>query len=348
MSNNKICYPSSQKDQYDPSNNVTFNLSMENQALVPGSIAISGKLTYSGNAGQAVYLDPLVGCHAFVDNIIQSSERLGNLPTVDGYGRYVKMRRLCNWSKADVVLNTGKEWCAPTGDADWFNGQYFVFKPKIAFNNASAPLSYAKFGNISIQVYLPQIQNIFAIAAAQAGFTYKIEDLKVSYQTVADSPAFNVPIQMMTSASAIHSMVSNNQIISQNIGGMMVDSFLSSFMLQTDAVDVTKNPFLLGNPSVTEVSFQFNDQDNALIANSYKTPEEISVNAIASFNRNNMTKYWLDASDMKTYVTSPIVGLQLPSLVNLAASRLTHDIMSAAANNNKFNCYTYFEGLSVM
>lgn len=347
MSNNKIAYPTSMKDQYDPSTNVTFNLSMENQELIPGSIAISGKFTYSGNNGQAVYLDPLVGAHAFIDNIIQSSDLLGNQPTVDGYGRYVKLRRLCNWDKSDAILNQGKEWSSPTGNAAWFNGQYFVIKPKISFNNASANLSYSKFGNISIQLYLPAIQNIFSIAAAQAGFTYKIEDLKLSYQTVKDS-GNKGQVVMKTSAYGLHSMVSNNQIISQNVGGMVVDAFLNCFQSQADAIDVTKNPFALGNPAVTEVSFQFNDQDNALLANSYKTPEEISVNAIAAFNRNNMTKYWLDASDMQSFVTSPLVGLQLPAPINLANNRLTQDIMSNAANNNKYNCHTFYEGVSVL
>lgn len=341
---NKIIYPVSQLPAYQPGTNVSFYLSMENQRLVKGSLALSGKVTVSGlNAGTFMFTDNLIGAHAFFDGIAVETA-ITNFPVVNAYPRWIKSKRYCNWNKNSINLDKGAQMINVSGDFSYFNGQSFLIYPDIPINNSSDDLSYSKFGNIKISMNLTTALNAFFMSDGNSpDFNYSISDLKLHYKTLPDNMSKEI-ITFDTYSYNYTNIVSNNQIVTENISSMLVESMFGTFQVDGTSQVVTYNKAQFDDCGLQKVQFKFNDTQSYLNF-ALDTRGAIVLNSLAALNSNGMTSFTPTAEDVNVGTGPVSFGLKLPYPVNSSNSSITTNLSTTQVQpNNTYILHYYFVG----
>ena len=200
-----------------------YVLNFPNRKLVAGSIRISATVVATDSkveslATQNVYVDPLVGASAFFDTMTTSMDKVGQIESIQDYGRFIKTisqakesrtdmfkgSNVCelkapnaNWSRA-VLKGTSSSrnddvaakvpGLVITDDAD------FSIKPTICLNSAvggDGTMSFRKSGSIRLTlriaralsaVYGPSV----SVSTEGTKASIALSNMKVHFATVPD------------------------------------------------------------------------------------------------------------------------------------------------------------------
>lgn len=339
----KIIYPVSQLDKYLPNTPATFYLSYTGESIIPGSIGLSFIPTVNNlQAGTVLTIDPLVGAHAFIDSI-QQETAISTFSVVSSYPRFVKSRRYSNWNKNNVGLNKSDQMVNVSSDWAYFDGKSCIIFPEIELNKTTQNLNSSKFGFIKITVNFQPASSIFTCSDTNSpNLSYDITKLRLHYKTVADTNDKS-PVVFGTYAYNFSNLVSDNQIIAENITSMRVTGMFGTFQNLTNAQNPLFSELAFDNPMINELRFQFNDTQ-ALLNYSITDQSEIVLNAIAALNDNGMTAYNPTGEDVGINKGPLVFGLKLPYPIDSSQKKITTIIKSSASNTNTFGLHYYFVG----
>lgn len=363
----KQVYPRSQKNSYNPSDIIDFQLTFPDQSLLLNRIRVSGNLTVSGIpfATKKVYYDNLIGIHGFTNNWMVQSATRGLIENKSNYPRLVKMTRSAAHSVNDIYTSTrmtpdlvvqgetaSSVMLVNSGITDGGNPAKvinnsisFSFLPQICLNNAistdgSAPvLAYSQSNDITISFRLCSVLEALYGPDVSASVSYTISDLRLDYMT---QPMVKMsPVQMMVITEVKQIVNSSTATIGVNLP-VISNSMSCSFLKVANELSYGNNNTNLEAPKIERLNFQFNDSTSQYIFGLDNT-EDIVENYLDSFSEHQITgktDFTLrKLNDKDAYG----VGLSFGDSLALANSNFALQLTASDVNaDNQYYIYMYF------
>lgn len=350
MSSYKTIECMQMQDSYSGGQTVNWEITMPGLQLDPDNIYFSGELSTNNNyANNTCSLDNTIGAHAIFDNFIVSFDK-GQKLVDSNVPRYLKHYRVSNWDTSTPALR-GTELISPDGNfqqfdvsANYPNGQSFLIKPQFSLNRSKAPLTYTKFGNIRIQVYLRPANKVFYTTNQGADFNYTIKTLRLHYRVSPDSLSV-APVRFESFHSSAPAITSSRQIIQTMVGSnLQVRAVSASFLSSANQSNTAVNKHQLDAPGLTSVEFSFNDEANGFMSYALKKPSDIEYNGIQALNKNYMKRVSLDAQTLTTSGVQ-LFGVSLPNYISLLKNKMSITIEIPNLGGNSFICYQFLDGI---
>jgi hypothetical protein len=359
----KSVVPRTQLDSYSPGQEVNFDLFSDGEALVPGTVMLTGRLYCAGTTG-AIYIDPLAGIASVFENVIVRAQN-GWQEIITNYGRFVKMSNALQYSPDSLCagLKASCELLAPhiaveqsmlvdatNTQVGIGNGMPFAHRWANSLNNMTGNLSFAKAGRIQLSFKLPPVSKVFfgadvGAAPPAPALGYTLRDLELHYMTstqAADTVTVN------TVEDTQKNIVSSDTTV-QNTFINQVSKLLVSFADIECETDQTQNALACQHPRIERLSWMYNDVSNQLVSYEIETVEEQVLSAL---NIYPVRGVGLDIREFQSAIVQNgqtltqdkfMVGLNLGSLMNFTQSPVGLNVrMTSDANFRP--TYAYFYG----
>lgn len=355
----KSVVPRTQLDSYAPGQEVNFDLFSAGEALVPGTVMLTGRF-YCQNVAANVFIDPLAGIAAAFENVIVRAQN-GWQEIITNYGRHVKMANALQYSPDSLSagLKASCELLAPhqavensmlfdatIAQAGIGNGMPFAHKWMNSLNNMTGNLSFDKVGRIQLSFKLPPNSKVFyGAGAGAANLSYALRDLELHYMTstqAADSVVVNTVEDTQKNIVSSDTTIANTFI-------NQVSKLVVSFANITCETDPTQNALACQHPRIERLSWLYNDQSNQLVAYDIESVEEQCLSSISIYP---VKGTGLDIREFQSAIVQNgqtstqdkfMVGLNLGSLMNFSQSPVGLNVrMTADANFQP--TYAYFYG----
>ena len=259
-------YPLTQQDTYVQNQVNRFILGTAGQAILPGSIRITGKCAISSAAapvtaipaGSSVYIDPAVGYHALFMKLESGTRAQGTVESLTYYPRLVKTKataKAYNMAQAVDGFNSieGKGpnvtfvngMLQGLGNAGGAVDPYIPFSimPDIWANKTDGPIAGSKIGNeLVIQFTLATNQQVLFGSDVTANHNYVITDLKCDWQAVNESAVdLTKPVNFEKYLDDRQLMIGPVTSVNTVAPGGLVDAVHMSFVKQADEFALAKN-----------------------------------------------------------------------------------------------------------
>ena len=360
-----------------------YVLNFPNRKIVAGSIRITANVVATDTkvqslATQHLYVDPLVGAHAFYDTMTTSMDKVGQVESIQDYGRFIKTiaqakesrtdmfkgSKVCelkapnaNWSETVLkgtssTRNDDAGAAVPglviTDDAD------FSIKPTICLNSAvggDGTMSFRKSGSIRLTlriaralsaVYGPSVSTSAEATAA----SISLKNMKVHFATVPDDGS-DAPLTMNNIVNIQSTIQSTFANISCQVPA--VCRAVSATVIRADR----QNAGGLDNPLQCEVLPEFktvefiynNTINNSLVSyqiNDYAELLERYVKSVSDSDHSH-TSMW----EIKHNAGFGI-GLTFDGLMDLRRQRFQIQISSSVSSGSPYAISLFFWGVQTL
>ena len=360
-----------------------YVLNFPNRKLVAGSIRITANVVATDTkveslATQHLYVDPLVGASAFFDTITTSMDKVGQIESIQDYGRFIKTieqakssrtdmfkgSKVCelkapnaNWSET-VLKGTSSTRNDDTGakvpglvitdDAD------FSIKPTICLNSAvggDGSMSFRKTGSVRLTLRIARALSALygpSVSTSTEATTASValSNMKVHFATVPDDGT-DAPMTMnniVNIQSTIQSTFSN---ISCQVPA--VCRAVSATVIRADRQNVggVDNPLQCEVlPEFKTVEFIYNNTiNNSLISyqiSDYAELLERYVKSISDSDHSH-TSMW----EIKHNAGFGI-GLTFDGLMDLRRQRFQIQISSSVSSDAPYAISLFFWGVQTL
>lgn len=359
MSNIKSVSPRTQLPQYQPGQEVNFDIYSENEALVPGTVFLTGRLQVdvpavpdpAPAAGWSYFYDGYAGIASMFENVIVRCDAYQEIIT--NYARYVKMNNALQYSPDSlcVGLKSSCELLAPhqlitravltDAEANEAEGMPFAHKFMNSLNNMTGNLSFGKSGRIQLSFKLPPVSK--ALFGTAEGVSYTLSDLELHYKTsaqAADSVTINV-------VEDTQKLIQTTDTTVQNTFIQPISKLVVSFANTTCETDETQNALACQHPPIERLSWMYNDVSNQLVAYDIETVEEMVLSGITLMPVEGCGidirefQSALVQNGTSSFQDKFMVGLRLGSLMNFSRSPVG---LNVRLSPGYANIYAYFYG----
>ena len=345
--------PRSNLAQYNPNQEINFEMTHEGMAFQANSMYITGKLVVvkGGNATDNNYYDNFVGIGSFMENVTTECNLFQEVIT--NYSRLIKMMnvstlspdQLCsglknttemllpNLSQTSVLLHSS-QLAAPFA---------FCHFPKCALNNMNGNLDSVKSGKIKFSFKLPSMVKCFFGNTVANITNYYMTELELHYKTV---PVGSPSVQIMISEDTQKLIQTTNTTVSNSFINP-IDHVLVSFSTVDSQTDETQNSLQCCMPPINKMNWQYNDQSNSLVSYEIESVEE---QILSGFSVLNSLGCGFDLRDKIIYETQDgvhgvgdkfIIGLKLGVPLNLSGTGLG---LNVRIDDLTENYYAYMYG----
>ena len=374
--------PSVKKDEYNPNTQVSFDMSFQNEKLMSGSVILSYQINITDTTGtnrDAIYYDNMAGGHGFLQSIVTSAKRLGQLENIDNYGRYVAMHTDATQSADDMFnsssLYQGKlpdyklTWVYHTAlgsiaNATNIDGNLppemaenagnevqriiprFYLKLSNVLNNmynedgSLGKLSFQKSGILTMNLTLPSnLQALFGPKCSNTS-SFSFKDIRLHYMTVPED-GNNPPLLVKTKSSFPQQLNSSTSTVQAIMPGI-VEGFAMSFIRQSDETNVQSNNLERQQlPNLERVEFVLNDNNSEYINFPLLNKEEILINALEAFNSDGRHHNNLTSAYNVKSDDSRMIGLKLAAPLDMTNQKMSATITSSVQSTDPFTAYIY-------
>jgi len=368
-------FPLSQREQYNPNENVDFTLQFAGKEILVNSIAITGKLVVLADGveqlvglNQDIRYDAFAGAHSLFQNITTSfNDRI--VENFQHYPRYVKMLDTASDDNVGAMATSMKacELKFHTGDSseddsqgtnavlslpeDLPNGgRSFCIKPKVCFNNTTQNLGFSQTGEIKITLQLSSAKQAIFGNDTTNNTSYYLTDLELLYRTIPEQPKPNKTT--MTVFSNLKQIVSSNNQVLNVMAPIPTTSLSCSFCLLTKESDETQNYLSFDNlPEFSRVEFTINDVNQGIIEYPIEHVEEVLLNYALSLTGQlpgRLVGRQCYAPNYLTAVRDNVLGVGLWYEQILQNTKMSVNLQASGVSNvNQYACYMYFKGMVV-
>ncbi len=352
MSNIKSVSPRTQLPEYSPGQEVNFDIYSENEALVPGTVFLTGRLLVDNiEADGSNFYDGYAGFASFLENVIVRCDAYQEIIT--NYARYVKMTNALQYSPDSlcVGLKASCELLAPhqlmtravldDSEANGDDGFSFAHKFMNSLNNMTGNLSFAKSGRIQLSFKLPPTSK--ALFGTAGGMSYTLSDLELHYKT-SPQAAGSVTINVVEDTQKL---IQTTDTTIQNTFIQPINKLVVSFMNTTGETDETQNALQCQHPPIERLSWFYNDMSNQLLAFDLESVEEMVLSGITLMPVEGCGidirefQSALVQNGVSSFQDKFMVGLRLGSLMNFTRSPVGLNVRLSPGNTN---IYAYFYG----
>jgi hypothetical protein len=328
------------------------------------TIRLTGVLSVKDTLGAAVttekvQLDPLVGAHSFCESI-QTFVGGQSIDLVMQYPRLVKMLTSATKNPADMFSSEHVcelKSCSNTVAQEVLRGETvpedqatpinrspdFSFKPVIAINQTSgnSQLNYSKSGDVRVVVTLARNNNTMFGLSVVDGYSYALSDLRLEYTSYPDNGDMS-PITYIRRQGLKQSFASNSAQLNFSFP-MLANKVYGSYLYQADENVAAKNTLALQKPpSVSSLSFFWNNSTNEYISYQLRAPVEILdryMDAIDTAGRNSTSLS--KVANNNGYG----IGLHLQEYVDLMSTKLSVVCDSGLPSNQPMILHLFAEGV---
>ena len=355
MNSLKSLPPKSQLDQYNPNQQVNFELTHDGESYEHNSVYITGSLNIvtTGLVDNKIFYDNITGVSAFFENFntecnlfqenITSYSRLNKMMSVVKYSPDQLCSGLTNTSEMRLPhLSHTPVLLVNSGPNTPFSFCHF---PVIALNNMSGDMDSAKSGKIKVSFKLPPSVTVFFGEDSALVTSYYMTDLELSYKTVpSPSPSVSVRITEDTQKE----IETSNTTIGNTFLNPL-DSVLVSFSTVDSQTEQTQNSLICVRPPINSMSWQYRDQSNSLVTYEIESVEEQILSGLYVLNTMNCVS---DLRDRLIYTTQDatnnvsdkfILGLKIGQLTDFSQNGLG---LNVRIDNLTENYYAFMFGFS--
>lgn len=352
MNSLKSISPRTQLAQYNPNQEVNFELLHDGEALKANTIYMTGKLVVVGaNRAQETYYDHFAGVSSLFENVNTRCDLYQEV--ISNYGRLNKMKNALMLSPdqmASGLKNSTEMLChhlskTPTilasanNAANSFSFAHFF---NFGLNQMTGDLDSAKSGKINISFKLVSPQKCF-FGGNSAGMSYSLTDIEMHYMTVpVGSPSVSIRIVEDT-----QKLIQTSNTTIANTFVNPVDAVLVSFSTVESETTATENALVCHNPSLAKMSWVYNDMSNQLVSYEIESQEEQLLSGFYVMDSMGCgidlrEKIALATQDSVHSATDKfIVGLKIGQLMDFSRSGLG---LNVRINNLTENYYAHFYG----
>tara|TARA_R110000822_G_scaffold140875_1_gene278647 strand:+ start:1648 stop:2805 length:1158 start_codon:yes stop_codon:yes gene_type:complete len=357
-----------------------FVLNFPQRKLVAGSIRISANVECTDSKADSqkgtsnIYVDNLVGSHAFFDQISTSMDQLGQIENILEYSKYVKAvsqattspTDLFKGSKVSELISPNLNWSkavikgissSRTADATTLvpaitEKANFSMKPLICLNSAAGgdgTVSFRKSGSVRISMRVARaLSALFGPGVSASGSatapSVKLTNLRLHFSTVNDDGQ-DMPITMPNIINIKSTVQSTFANISCAVPAICRGVF--GTLLRVDRANVGEN----NNPLATEtipgfksLQFIYNSTiNNSLVSytiNDYAEVLERYVASVSSSDHSSVGMWNVAHNDGFG------VGLEFDGLVDLRSQRFNIQISSTI--NSPYTLSLFFNGVQTI
>lgn len=362
-----------------------YVLNFPQRKIVAGSIRITANVVATDSdtdvhiATQNIYVDPLVGASAFFDTMTTTLDKVGQIESIQDYGRWIKTVEQAKTSRTDLFKGSSVcELKAPnanwvktvlkgtsanrtvTGTAAEVPGLQisddadFSIKPMICLNSAmggDGSMSYRKTGSIRLTlrvaralaaVYGPDC----SVAGAATTASISLKNMRVHFASVPDDGT-DAPMTMPNTVNIKSTIQSTFSNISCQVPA--VCRGVSATMIAA----INQNTGGLNNPLACEVLPEFtavefiynNTINNSLV--SYQITDYAEL----------LERYVKSVSDSDHSSTSMWeikhnggfgIGLSFDGLMDLRRQRFQIQIASSVTSAEPYSISLFFHGVQTL
>ena len=361
-----------------------YVLNFPNRKLVAGSIRITANVVATDSkvqsiATQRLYVDPLVGAHAFYDTMTTSMDKVGQVESIQDYGRFIKTiaqakesrtdqfkgSAVCelkapnaNWveavlkgtssTRADDTIVANPPGLVITDDAD------FSIKPTICLNSAvggDGTMSFRKSGSIRLTLRIARaLSAVYGPSVSKSGeattASISLLNMKIHFATVPDDGT-DAPMTMNNIVNIQSTIQSTFANISCQVPA--VCRAVSATVIRADR----QNSGGLDNPLQCEVLPEFktvefiynNTINNSLVSyqiSDYAELLERYVKSVSDSDHSH-TSMW----EIKHNAGFGI-GLTFDGLMDLRRQRFQIQISSSVSSASPYAISLFFWGVQTL
>ena len=361
-----------------------FILNFPSRKIVAGSVRITANVVATDTkvkslATQNLYVDPLVGASAFFDTITTSLDKVGQVESIQDYGRFIKTiaqakdsrtdmfkgSSVCelkapnaNWSKAVLKGTSATRAVAAGAAADGLiisDDAGFSIKPTICLNSAvggDGTMSFRKTGSIRLTLRIARAlaavygPSVSTTSEATTSASISIKNMRVHFATVPDDGT-DSPMTM----SNIVNIQSTIQSTFANISCQVpaVCRAVSATVIRTDR----QNKGGLDNPLQCEVLPEFktvefiynNTINNSLVSYQISDYAELLERYVKSVSDSDhsQTSMW----EIK-HNNGFGIGLTFDGLLDLRRQRFQIQIASSVSSSEPYAISLFFWGVQTI
>lgn len=368
----KSNFPQNQKASYNEFDSIDFLLAGQD-SVVLNSIRLEGVLTVqqsgAGLGTEKIRIDGMVGAHGLFESMTVETQTTGVIENIDAYPRMVKMMRVPEIRKDDLMSSKHvPELCVPN---DYMTTQVlqgvipmnslknapvnssfqpiapdFSVMPMICLNRASTTdgsvplLDLGKVGYLKLNVKLARVYEFLYGEQVDSNTSYSISDLKITYRSVMSGQS--KPVQMRTISTFKSAVQSNLNNISARVPAI-ADSVLISFIQQAREQTAEYNNVALEEiPNIKFVDFVYNDNTNQIVSYQVKDRSELldrAMDALRATGKHSANVKTLKANECF------MLGINFNQFINWANNKLSINMSSDVQSSTPYAMYFMFNGL---
>ena len=368
MTNYSSSIPENQKNEYEPYDTVDFMVTFQGQSLQLGSVKLEGTVdvTHNGlfldrpaNQNLDIKYDPMVGAHAVVESV--QTEMLGEVfESLNEYPRMVKQSAVARNSKQDMFnsSNVAEMRCPHSivsngilkgsGVRNQLTTRLrdppdFSIKLDNILNSSTDLLPYDRTGPIRVSLNLSRVESFLYGEDVDENTSYSLSNLRLCYYTV-DGMENRAPIELRRKLNIKQSLQSNLSNVATKVPSNSVEAMTASFQIQQNENSYKNNNLILEKvPSLSELTFLFNDQSNAVVSFVIKSNVEVLeryVEALGETKRNDLAV--CNMNNNEGYG----IGLRMdPGPVDLSNQKFSVQLNSGISSNKPLIMYMYFHSV---
>jgi hypothetical protein len=351
MNSLKSITPRTQLAQYNPNQEINFELLHDGEALKAKTIYMTAKLVMVGaDRTDEHYYDNFAGVSSLFENVNTRCDLFQEV--ISNYGRLNKMKNALMLSPdqmASGLKNSSEMLChhlskTPTILASAVAPNNFSFAHFFNFglNQMTGDLDSAKSGKINISFKLVSPQKCF-FGGDSAALNYYLTDIELHYMTVpVGSPSVSIRIVEDT-----QKLIQTSNTTIANTFVNPIDGVLVSFSTVDSENEQTQNTLACQNPTLAKMSWVYNDMSNQLVSYEIESQEEQLLSGFYVMDSMGCgvdlrEKIALAAQDGIHSMTDKfIVGLNIGQLMDFSRSGLG---LNVRIDNLTENYYAHFYG----
>lgn len=363
----KLAQPQNQKDFYVEYDQVDFILDVPtNEKLLLNSLRVVGSVSFTDNPAQnptndvdtlaLPLLDSKVGAHAFINQILTTTEQQGIIENIENYGRYVGMSAkatlsdddmfnsnyVCELRTVDDILAGRMVKSTILNNAGTIKSSPdFSIKPVFCLNSAEGNtlLDPTKTGQIMITLRLsPNHETLYGPEFSGSSLQLCLNDLRLTYITQENTEKTG-PVLMRKKICLQNQLDSSYNTISSKVPGVCYS--VSGSLLRTvnlgSKIANTYNQDKI--PNLQSLQFLFNDTQDSRVAYEIRDNSEAVERYLESFaplGKNSASLINMSAS--RDYG----VGLSFGMPVDLSNQKFSMIVNSDVSNSDPLTLFLYF------
>lgn len=354
--------PENTKGSYTEYDSVDFVLTFEGRKLAQNSIRLEADLdVHSTGATRTdqdrIFIDNRAGAHVFAQPITTELQSQGVIENLQEHPRHVRMvadatvsdndmfnsENVCELRAADrKITQTQLRGVNNTDKSQTLQSVDFSIKPRFCLNLSDNPIPCTKTGSVRLNVKLSRNFAALCGEGMQAGSSYVLRDLKVSFVTVPDDNKTK-KVSMSTKLNIKQAVNSAFANVSTKVPAVC-NAVSCSFLLQSQENQMNYNNVATQElPNIQEAQFLFNDSQNEHITYSIKGREELLYRHIQSFadvGSNDLSLHKLGSNN------SFGLGIPFRDFVDLSNQKFNVQVTSEMLSTSPHILFMHFHSVA--
>jgi len=347
---------------YDPLDLLDFNLNFQGRKMLGSSVRFQGQIkTITGNL-EDVKFDCMTGAHGVIDSITTNILNVGQVESIQSYGRFHAMLMNATQSRNDTMNSYNS--CELKAPGDVYTSMFlrgfdtnavsnykaspdFSVKPTFCLNRFTAvdsddsSLAFSKSGTVRVSILLSRVADFLFGNNVSSLSNYQIVNPRIIFQSIPDDGK-QAKLQIRVEHSLKTSINSSDAVISTRVPAVAHGMSMSFMPTSQESVFGFNNLAQSTLPALSELTFLWNNASNVMVTYQIRDAVEVADKYLESLKTSghNTASLQMVKANM-----SYGVGLDFGTFVNLANQAFNIQMSCGVSNINPYTAFMFFHAL---